>query len=102
MALKKRIEAGVGAEEGDQADNELQKAYETISNLELTLEKLKDDPKSPQKVFQDFYTKQKSIDDLHFSELIKKNAEIIVADAPVSIKAYVFIFPISIGIRKSW
>lgn len=58
------------------------KSYETLTSLELSLEKLKEEPKdnklllSTYKDFQDFYSRQKSIDELHFSELIQKNAEI--------------------------
>ena len=58
------------------------RSYETLTSLEYSLEKLKEEPKDSKllaaasKDFQDFYSRQKSVDELHFSEMIQKNAEI--------------------------
>jgi hypothetical protein len=82
QSLKKKLETEK-KDESDTTKSDTQKSYETLHSLESSLEKLKDDPKdsksllpSVQKDYSDFYNRQKSVDDLHFSELIQKNAEI--------------------------
>lgn len=64
----------------DMEQAELQKAYGTIASLE----KQKEDQKPMQKDFFDFYNQQKSIDDLHFSEIKQKNSEISALHSEIS------------------